>query len=284
MNSTPRTIQIFLPNGDPTGIRIAELTTSILRVIQIPRSLLKTFSNMDEAKQVGIYFLIGGNNEDDLYIGQTGELGKRLNQHANSNKEWDTAIVVVSMTQNLTQTHVLFLENIAIKYAREAGRYNLLNNNNGSMPYVPLPLEADCHEIHNLSSTLLSTLGFPIFKQLVPKSNDEHEQELFYFNRAGTDAKAIYTTDGMVVLKGSKALIKPTVKRIRERDLVLRESLIAQGNIKVEDEFAVFVKDTLFKSPSGASNAIVIAASNGWVDFKNAKGETLSEVYRNENS
>lgn len=280
MYNTPRTIQIFLPNGDPTGIRIAEMTTSILRVIQIPRSLLKTFSSMSEAKQVGLYFLIGGNNEDDLYIGQTGEIGKRLNQHANGEKQWDTAIVVVSMTQNLTQTHVLFLESIAIKHSLEAGRYNLLNGNNGSMPYAPLPLEADCHEIHSLSSTLLSTLGFPIFKKLVSDSSEENEQELFFFTRSGTDATAIYTTDGMVVLKGSKALAKPTVKRIRESDLALREKLMAQGNIKIEGDIAVFVKDTLFKSPSGASTAIVVAASNGWVDFKNAQGKTLSEVYR----
>ncbi len=34
----PRTIQIFLPSGDPSGIRIAEQTTSIIRVIEVPRS------------------------------------------------------------------------------------------------------------------------------------------------------------------------------------------------------------------------------------------------------
>ena len=30
MTSTPKTIQIFLPSGDPHGIRIAEITTSIV--------------------------------------------------------------------------------------------------------------------------------------------------------------------------------------------------------------------------------------------------------------
>ena len=36
----PQTIQIFLPSGDPQGIRIAEITTRIVRVIEVPRSLL----------------------------------------------------------------------------------------------------------------------------------------------------------------------------------------------------------------------------------------------------
>lgn len=33
MNPSPKTIQIFLPGGDPTGIRVAESTT---RIVQVP--------------------------------------------------------------------------------------------------------------------------------------------------------------------------------------------------------------------------------------------------------
>ncbi len=46
MNQTPKTIQIFLPGGDPQGIRIAEITTRILQVIEVPRSLLGDFSQI----------------------------------------------------------------------------------------------------------------------------------------------------------------------------------------------------------------------------------------------
>lgn len=37
MNAHPQTIQIFLPSGDPQGIRVAEITTRIVRVIEVPR-------------------------------------------------------------------------------------------------------------------------------------------------------------------------------------------------------------------------------------------------------
>ena len=33
MSMTPKTIQIFLPGGDPRGIRVAEITTRIVQVI-----------------------------------------------------------------------------------------------------------------------------------------------------------------------------------------------------------------------------------------------------------
>jgi hypothetical protein len=38
MSSTPKTIQIFQPSGEPHGIRIAEITTRIVQVIE-PRGL-----------------------------------------------------------------------------------------------------------------------------------------------------------------------------------------------------------------------------------------------------
>lgn len=104
MNKRPRTIQIFLPSGDPAGIRIAEQTTSIIRLIEVPRSEMAEFVNMPESKQVGLYFLVSGDNKEECYIGQSGEVGSRLMQHHKSEtKDWERALVLVSLTNNLTQ-------------------------------------------------------------------------------------------------------------------------------------------------------------------------------------
>lgn len=46
MTSRPQTIQIFLPAGDPRGVRIAEITTRIVQAIEVPRSLLADFLKM----------------------------------------------------------------------------------------------------------------------------------------------------------------------------------------------------------------------------------------------
>ena len=62
MSAAPKTIQIFLPSGDPRGIRIAEITTRIVQAIEIPRSLLHDFLKMPESEKVGLYYLIGDSN------------------------------------------------------------------------------------------------------------------------------------------------------------------------------------------------------------------------------
>ncbi len=40
-------------------MRVAEITTRIVRVIEVPRSQLGDFLRMPEAQQVGVYFLMG---------------------------------------------------------------------------------------------------------------------------------------------------------------------------------------------------------------------------------
>lgn len=59
MKPMPKTIQIFLLGGDPRGIRVAEITTRIVQLIEVPRSLLQDFLAMPESGQVALYFLFG---------------------------------------------------------------------------------------------------------------------------------------------------------------------------------------------------------------------------------
>lgn len=276
----PRTIQIFLPDGDPAGIRTAEITTSILRIIEIPRSNLALFQDMLEAQQVGLYFLVCGEDKEDLYIGQSGEVGKRLQQHHDEKddakkKDWQRALVLVSLTNSLTQTHVLYLESLSIEKARDCDRYKLLNGNRGQSPHTPAPLRADCEEIHDIGSLLLATLGYPIFEELTG-SNETNTQQILYCKRSGVDARATYTNEGMVVLKGSSAPYT-TERQTEARLMQLRESLIAKGVVSQQGDVFVFEKNHLFRTPSGASCALLLSASNGWTDWKTETGVTLRD-------
>ena len=112
MIKSPKTIQIFLPSGDPQGIRVAEITTRIVQVIEVPRVLLNEFLAMPESAQVAVYFLFGGGQDAEprVYIGQSGDLRNRLSKHNQTKDFWERALVLISRTNSLTQTHGLFLE------------------------------------------------------------------------------------------------------------------------------------------------------------------------------
>ncbi len=283
MNATPKTIQIFLPSGDPRGIRVAEITTRIVQVIEVPRSLLADFIKMPESDQVALYFLFGeaeDGTEQKVYIGQTGDLRARLAKHNKEKEFWQRALVLVSRTNSLTQTHALFLEWHCLQASRTTGRYADENSNSGSKPHTPRPLEADCMEIFETGHTLLATLGFPIFDPVAKPVEATQVSEIFFCKASGANGQGLYTPEGFVVLNGSigrKENVPSIVGTSGER---LRIRLIESGVMRVENDKVVFEKDHLFRSPSMAALALMGRTCNGWVDWKTKDGQTLDAVKR----
>lgn len=264
-------------------MRVAEITTRIVRVIEVPRSQLAEFLKMPEAQQVGVYFLVGELSEAGLpraYIGQSGGVGDRLIEHNRKKDFWNRAFVVISLTNSMTQTHALFLEWFAIAEASRAGRYSLENGNTGARPHTPGPLEADCHEIHETAATLLATLGQPIFEDLSNAPTVKGEKELFYCKGPGSDGVGEYTTEGFVVLKGSRGRLANVASIQGKSAERFREKLIDGGVMAVDGNDVVFTRDYLFSSPSMAAVALQGRQANGWLTWRDASGRTLDELKR----
>ena len=283
----PQTIQIFLPTGDPRGMRVAEITTRIVRVVEVPRSQLIDFIRMPEAQQVGVYFLMGELSEAGLprvYIGQSGNLGSRLVQHNQSKDFWNRAMVVISLTNSMTQTHALFLEWFAIAEANKAGRYSLENGNTGARPHTPAPLTADCHEIHETAATLLATLGQPIFEPLTGAAVriDGHlsAPELFYCKGPEANGVGEYTSEGFVVHKDSTARIDIVASIKGTSQERFRQQLVTDGVLQQSGNHFVFIRDHLFSSPSMAAIAVLGRSANGWIEWKTEQGQTLDSAKR----
>ena len=206
MIARPKTIQIFLPGGDPRGIRVAQITTRIVQVIEVPRSLLQDFLRMPGSDQVALYFLVGeaeDGGDQRVYVGQTGDLRARLVSHNREKEFWERALILISRTNALTQTHALFLEWHCLQSIRAAARYADVNGNNGSKPHTPAPLEADCLEIFETGHALLATLGYPLFDAVARGNATTESTEIFYCKRGGVEGRGLYTSEGFVVLNGS---------------------------------------------------------------------------------
>lgn len=283
MSERPKTIQIFLPGGDPRGVRVAEITTRIVQVIEVPRSLLADFLKMPESSQVSVYFLVGEGEErgqQRVYVGQTGDLRGRLISHNRDKEFWERALVLISRTNSITQTHALFLEWHCLQAVRTAARFTDENGNKGSKPHTPAPLEADCLEIFETGHALLSTLGYPLFDAVADGGTGGSRNEEFYCRASGADGRGLYTKDGFVVLKGSKGRKQIVPSLVDTPSAALRESLTVSGILREEGDKLVFTKDHLFRTPSGAAIALLGRTANGWVEWKSKDGQTLDALKR----
>ncbi len=283
MKPNPKTLQIFLPGGDPRGIRFAEITTRIVQVIEVPRSLIQDFLAMPECNHVAVYFLFGDDEEGTgqrVYIGQTGDLRARLTKHNKEKDFWERALVLISRTNSLTQTHVLFLEWHCLQATRKAGRYPDENGNGGTKPHTPAPLEADCLEIFETGRDLLATLGFPIFDPVAKSTVAPNSEEILFCAASGADGRGLYTKEGFVVLKGSSGRKESAGHMVGTSLERARLKLVESGVMKAEGDRLIFAKDHLFHSPSMAAIALTGRRSNGWTEWKNKDGKTLDALNR----
>jgi hypothetical protein len=281
MNPTPKTLQVFLPEGTPAGIQIAELTTRIVQAISVPRTHLKQFFARPEAQHVGTYFLFGGDDDSSkplAYIGQTENLKQRLKNHDANKEFWTRAVVLVSRTHSFTQAHIKWLEWNAIAQAIEAKRFNLKNGDSGSEPHVTEAIQADLHEIFETGSLLLQSLGYPIFQPLIATDAPDDKNDTLYLTIRETNAKGRFGDSGFVVFKGSVCSHDVSPHAKESPFARKRAKMVEDGIIKEQNGRLVFDENFNFNSPSGASCILAGRHTNGWLDWKTADGKTLREM------
>lgn len=278
MKPTGKTIQIYLPDGNPRGVKIAEITSRTISAILVPRSKLDDMSNRPELDNVGIYVLFGDEDEIPVaYIGEAENCYTRLKQHnKDESKEfWTHAVVFISKTQFFTKTHIKFLEWLSIAVATKTNRYPLKNGNTPSKPHISEAVEADLYDNFETIQVLCSTLGYTIFDEIKKPQSKE------LITCKGKDALATgeYTEDGVVVFAGSTCNMEET-KTAGSWLINLRAKLVESGTLSIKKNVLVFDKDYVFASPSAAAGAILGRRANGWIEWKYKDGKTLDEVKR----
>ena len=115
-------ITTILLLDNPKGLRLIEMANWSGKSFVVPRSKLKDLKMRDDAKQPGLYILLGeGAEKPSAYIGQSENVVERLLSHdsVREGDEWNTAIVFVGQ---LDSTFIKYLESISLELAKKANR------------------------------------------------------------------------------------------------------------------------------------------------------------------
>jgi hypothetical protein len=276
----PQSILIFLPDGSPRSVKIAEITNRVVKAVLIPRNKLDYIGQRDEVKNVGLYFLFGESSEKAkpvVYIGEAEECYTRIKQHNREKEFWNYVVVIVSKINAFTKAHVKYLEHLAVKIAKETKRFETENANIPSKPYLTEPMEADLLDSFDTIKILLSTLGFPIFDSITKTTVDK--SEILEIAAKGIKAEGDLIDDGFVVFKGSYAR-KDATPSCHEYMVTLRNKLLKDHILVEQDDKLKFLEDYIFNSPSTAGGVVLGRATNGWTAWKNKEGKTLDELKR----
>ena len=275
-----KTIQIYLPTGEPRGIRIADITTRIVLSVAIPRTELAVAKQRSELDHPGVYFLFGEDEDSAkpiVYIGQTEDARKRLDDHNKCKPFWKTAVFCLSKSQNFTQAHIRYLEWYCLQQAKEIGRFELDNDQVSFSPtHVTEPMKAELHDVFDTIRMLIGTLGFPVFDPIAKQDSHTH---LFFARGGGSDGSGELVADGFVVLKGSRARIEIAPSAIASVK-PHRDKLIAAGILTEQNGEYIFTQDFEFPTPSAAAAVVLGRTANGWIEWVDESKRSLDDVYR----
>ncbi|MFD2246756.1 GIY-YIG nuclease family protein [Pontibacter ruber] len=276
----PQTIQIFLPDGSPRSVKIAEITNRVVKAVLVPRNKLEYIAGRDELKNVGVYFLFGESADKAkpmVYIGEAEDCLERIKQHNRSKEFWNYAVVMVSKINAFTKSHAKYLEHIAVAEAKEANRFDTENSVVPNKPFVTESMEADLLDSFDTIKILLSTLGFPVFDKISKESITK--KELLTLKGDNLYAEGDLIDDGFVVFKGSGLKLSTTAS-CHDYLINLRKKLIEEQIVMNVDGNYKFMEDYVFNSPSTAGGVVLGRATNGWTSWKNKNGVTLDELKR----
>lgn len=263
----PKTVQIFLPDGNARSVRIAEITSRTIQAVQNPRQKIEVASSREEVQRVGVYFLFGEVGDDaskpPAYIGEAENCLQRITGHHQRKDFWTTVITVTSKTRSFTKAHARRLEYDCIRTAQDAQRFHLKNTQMTAEPHIPEAMLAELRDNFGTIQTLLSMLDFPILDPLPTEEDTENGRTKLYCRGKGADATGEYTEDGLVVFENSEARLKTTAS-VPDAMKRRRQNLREDGVLEKERGHLVFQENHAFNSPSAAAGVVLGRSSNGW--------------------
>ncbi|MDP2694076.1 MAG: GIY-YIG nuclease family protein [Gallionella sp.] len=274
------TIKIFLVHGDAKRLRTAELSNWTGKAVAGPRSEFDSVLARDESHNSGVYFLTGIDPEtgtNTVYIGEAESIRDRVKSHLDKDF-WNHIVFITSKDENLTKSHIRYLEGRLIDQAKQAGRAQVKNSQGGG---ARLPesdredMEIFLKKIHQL----LPVLGVEVLVPTSIKAAGATELELLSCEIKGLKAAGHLTPNGIVVFAGSQAVLneRPSSHKY-PWPVNMRQKLKDEGALTVKTDHLLFMQDVEFSSPSAAAAVIHGGHANGLTAWKNKDGKSLKEL------
>ncbi len=280
--SAGKSVRLFLADGTPGGLLVAEIMNWTGHVVASPRSDLAALLKRGETSRTGIYILIGDDPDRFggllAYIGEGDDVGKRLYQHARSEDQggkdfWDRAIVLTSKDANLTKAHVRYLESRFINLGHQAKRAKLTNTTNPPLNTLPEADVSDMEYFIEQAKIILPVLGVNIFRSASTAAKASADDDAppalspvfeLRLKRGEIGAVAEEVDGEFTVLSGSTARMK-WMGAESQSYRGLRQRLEQDGTLVLSPDGRTmqFAHDQVFASPSAAAAVVTGRAANG---------------------
>jgi hypothetical protein len=282
-----KSIRIYLSDGSPSGLRHVEIANWSGQAIACPRSRFSELKKWSESQRPGVYFLLEKHSTDDknaVYIGESENVFKRLTEHDRKKDFWNEVILFTSKDENLTKSHIKYLESRLTKITIDSDRYSAENSNNPTESTLPRADKDAMEEFIHNAKMILGTLGHKLLEPINSSSSEEITPDSdslighrLYFKVNGYSAEGKQSDEGFLLIKGSEISLQTTAS-IPGKIKLMRQKLIEDKTLIEESDKLVLMKDIVLSSSSYAGALVAGTSRSGPQSWKNSKGITLKNL------
>ncbi|GHA04889.1 hypothetical protein GCM10008090_12980 [Arenicella chitinivorans] len=287
-----KSIRVYLADGTPTGLKHAEIVNWTGQAISCPRKRIAELREWEESKSPGVYFLLGLEETSAnpfVYIGESENVLDRLLNHSVKKDFWREAVFFTNKDENLTKSHIKYLESRLVRIASEVGRCVLENGNIPTQSSLPRSDRDSMEEFIGNIKVLMGVLGHRFLEPVYTRVSESKTVDSSSGERVDTsipltlnykklNANAMLTDEGVVVLKGSEALTDMGEGKLAPGYLRIKQQLVDSGGLVTKGDRLELTVDYLFNSPSAASAILLGRPDNGRVSWRSESGKTLAEI------
>ncbi len=274
LNLLTMTVQLIDRESD--GIRICRVEGESLVTVVVPRVKLSEAKHLPDLPHRGIYYLLDEDHGvlNRVYTGQTTQGLLRLEAHKAKKEFWNKAVMFLDDDYNIDRDVLDSLEAMAIEYVRNHGDYETDNTVTPTSRINPYK-ERRVQELHDSILFRMEALGYDLNRTY---SGPSVGSAIFHTKKLGVKAIGRYDkeTGKFIVFAGSQIALDKSIIKNRIAITVRAEQF---GETT---ERTTLINDVVFPSPSAAAVFVLGGSQNGWTEWVDDNGNTLSDIYRTE--
>lgn len=245
-------INTFLLDGDVYGRKVFKALTHSVTLSVFPKNNIVPYGDESVLEENCVYFLLNISKKE-IYIGQTGNLVKRLIDHSYNKSFWDTLYVFTSPDFEIHSSLIEDIEKVAISAIMKQKEWNYTNKRIENEEKIDGIWKELCDNYFETMKVLANMAGCQVFPSKRISSFSEQEQikrnkrEVFSPNQ--TKAQ-IFCFGKDQIINGVGNLLKNFASRYLELhgELPIKD-FVKMFNEKVKNEHPFYAfEDTVVNS------------------------------------
>lgn len=274
MSVQGKTIKLFIRDD---GIKSAELTENSLCLYSGKLENLKILERENKISGPSVYILLSNpleSNNQKIYIGQSTNINRRFQSHKYDKDDFSHFIIFNG--QVLKQAYLNYIEDVIFQKAKQNLIDTAIDTKQTNSKSIFLD-EADKNDAKKVCDSIIFMLKHLSTINLI-NPEKKSDSPIFYLTlqKPYNDKKAMLrkVDEGYVLLRGS--FIQPDIRdSFKCNDL--RDKLINEKKMILQDKCFVATEDIPFSSCSTPASIVRGNSSNGKVEWKLENGTTLGE-------